>query len=213
MLEGSLNRGPPRAGLQGCTRVSLTPQTSASSSPSGHHQMSLDAGALPPAPLESAPQPLSSLSPWWGPRGRAAWQGGHRCPGQSTAWPGVLPAPSSPRKLPGSLRIRSALAGLSLCPSPGPGPDSEEGGKVSRVKRGQRTTDQGPVHSQAWRAGSSGPRGLCGQPVWEAVCFRRLCVGLEWWPGMGVRRQWADPGTGRTVFTPKLPAGYLKPPF
>lgn len=177
MLEGSLKHGPPGAGLRGRAGVSLTPQTSASSSPSGHHQMPLDAGALPPAPLESAPRPLSSLPPWWGVRGRAAWQGGHHCPGraptltasgQSTAWHGVhgvLPAPSSPRKLPGSLRIRSALAGLSLCPSPGSGTDGEEGGKVSRVKRGQRTTDQGPVHSQAWRAGSSGPRGLRGQPV------------------------------------------------
>lgn len=69
MLEGSLNRGPPRAGLRGRAGVSLTPQTSASSSHGRHHQMPLDASALPPAPLEPAPRPLSRLSPWWAVRG------------------------------------------------------------------------------------------------------------------------------------------------
>lgn len=61
VLEGSLAHDPSRAGLQGGARVSSTTQTSASSSAGGgHRRKPLDAGALPPAPLESALQALTA---------------------------------------------------------------------------------------------------------------------------------------------------------
>lgn len=169
--------------------MSSTPQTSGSSSPSGHRQMPLDAGPSLQHRLSPCRGPSQQLVPLVGGVGEGRLAGWHRCPrwtpmlaasGHSTAWHGVLPAPSSPpSKLPGSLS-GSGQPWL--------------GQTVRREERsgGSKEADAPPTRAlctagPGW-AGSSGPRGLRGQPVWEAAFFGRLCVGLEWWPGMGVGR-------------------------
>lgn len=72
-----------------------------------------------------------------------------------------------------SRRIRSALAGT----------DSEEGGKVRRVKGGRRPTDQSSVHSRAWMGrkqwspGAPRSASVGGRFLREVVCGSGVVAG------------------------------------
>lgn len=212
MLEGSLAHGPPRAALQGGSGVSSTPQTSGSSSPSGHRQMPLDAGPSLQHRLSPRRGPSQQLVPLVGGVGEGRLAGWASLPRvdsnagglwaqHSLAWSpasSILPPTEAPWF---SRRIRSALART----------DGEEGGKVRRVKGARRTTNQSSVHSRAWMGrkqwSTGAPRSASvgGRFLREVVCGS----GVVARDGRGTTS--ADPGAGRTVVTPKLPARYLKP--
>lgn len=184
MLEGSLAHDPSRAGLQGGARVSSTTQTSASSSAGGgHRQKPLDAGALPLAPLESALRALTAAcSPGGGcgggPPGRVGItaQGGlqHWQP-LGTAQPGMESCQLHPTPYQSSLVLSKDQVS--------PGWDSEEGGKVRRVKGGRRPTDQSSVHSRAWMGrkqwspGAPRSASVGGRFLREVVCGSGVVAG------------------------------------